>query len=251
MIYATIRFYEELNFFLRAHEKKQDIRTEFLLPRSVKDLIESFGVPHVEVDLILVNGVSVGFDYLVQSSDRISVYPVFESLNIAGVTHLRPKPLRNPLFVVDVHLKTLARRLRMLGFDTAFDPEMDDAELAVVSKNEHRILLTRDRQLLMRSNVTHGLYVRNTDPEKQILEIVRRLDLGDLIRPFTRCIRCNGLIRGVNNVEWSSLMDTVPVGVRAWCKTYHVCDCCDTVYWPGSHYKKMCGFVDRIRAAVT
>jgi len=246
MITATVRFYEELNFFLRNHEKKHDLTAQFLLPRSVKDLIESFGIPHVEVDLILVNSVSQGFDYLVQDGDRISVYPVFERLNIAGVTKLRSKPLRNPRFIVDVHLKTLARRLRMLGFDVLYDPAKEDRELAETSQSDGRILLTRDRQLLMRSIVTRGLYVRSTDPPAQVEEIVERLDLYSDIRPFVRCIRCNGLIRKARDVEWESIQHDIPDGVKAWCHEYYICGICRNVYWKGGHYKRMLRMIESI-----
>ena len=249
MIAATVRFYEELNFFLKGHEKKRDIQTRSLLPRSVKDLIESFGIPHVEVDLILINGSSQGFDYLVQDGDRISVYPVFERLNIAGITKLRPEPLRNPRFVVDVHLKTLARRLRMLGFDVVYDPTKSDRELATASQADRRILLTRDRQLLMRSIVTRGLYVRSTDPAAQTPEIIERLDLYSLVQPFARCIDCNGLIGAVKDVDWDLYKSNVPAGVKAWCSEFYVCDSCEKVYWKGGHYQKMTKMVEKILGA--
>ena len=120
MYRVTIRFYEELNDFLEPSRRKSDIEIVFPERRSVKDLIESFGVPHVEVDLILVNGESVDFSRIVADGDRISVYPVFETLDIGPVTRLRPDPLREPRFVLDVHLRKLARRLRLLGFDVDF-----------------------------------------------------------------------------------------------------------------------------------
>src|SRR4030042_365879 len=167
MYHVTIRFYEELNDFLEHSRKKRDIESAFPGRRSVKALIESFGVPHVEVDLILVNGASVDFSYIVEDGDRISVYPVFETLAIGTVTRLRPRPLREPRFVLDVHLNKLARRLRLLGFDVDYAPARDDNALADVAERENRILLSRDRQLMMRKKGSRGLYVRNTDPEPQ------------------------------------------------------------------------------------
>ncbi|HON80431.1 MAG TPA: Mut7-C RNAse domain-containing protein, partial [Spirochaetota bacterium] len=147
MYRVTIRFYEELNDFLPRQDRKRDIEVSFNGRRSIKDFIESMGVPHVEVDLILVHGISVDFNYLIQDGDRISVYPVFERLSIEGVTRLRPAPLRLTRFVLDVHLRKLARRLRLLGFDTDYDEHRDDPELAELSAKENRILLTRDRGL--------------------------------------------------------------------------------------------------------
>lgn len=240
MISVIIRFYEELNFFLPPVKRKAEIHTSFATTRSVKDLVESYGVPHVEVDLILVNGRSVGFDHQVANGDRISVYPVFERLDIQGVTRLRPLPLRDTRFIADVHLKTLVRRLRMLGFDTLHDPAWDDKELADISAREERILLTRDRRLLMRSIVTRGLYIRNTDPERQIREVVDRLDLRGTVRPFSRCIVCNGGISPVPRGSMEKrLVKDVPEGVRAWCDEYYRCRRCEKVYWKGSHYRRM------------
>ena len=141
---VTVRFYEELNDFLRRDRRKRDIEFSFDGRRSVKDLIESFGVPHVEVDLVLVNGESVGFDYIVADGDRISVYPVFESLDIRNVTRLRPEPLRDARFVLDVHLRKLAHRLRLLGFDAVFDGRLDDPDLAGPRDERHLLEKVED-----------------------------------------------------------------------------------------------------------
>lgn len=241
MYRVTIRFYEELNDFLPPVKRKKDIDFEFPGRRSVKDLIESFCVPHVEVDLILANGKSVDFSYIVNDGDRISVYPVFETFDIGTVTRLRPAPLRDPRFVLDVHLQKLARRLRLLGFDVDYQPDRDDAELADIAERENRILLSRDRQLMMRKKVTRGLYVRNTDAEKQVNEVLDRLDLRGRCRPFTRCIECNGAIESLDVTDGGSsdLADRIPPGVRSWCREYYRCRGCGRIYWKGSHYEKL------------
>ncbi len=237
--HVTIRFYEELNFFLPRQMRKQDIIVDFGGRRSVKDFVESMGVPHVEVDLILVHGRSVGFDYIVRDGDRISVYPLFESLDITGVTRLRPEPLRESRFVLDVHLRKLARNLRLFGFDTDYEKERDDDELARIAEEEKRILLTRDRQLLMRRVVDRGLYVRSTDPDGQIREILARLDLSRQCHPFTRCISCNGLLERLDSPVDATILAEIPPGVRSWCDEYHVCRKCRRLYWKGSHYEKL------------
>jgi uncharacterized protein len=241
MYHVTIRFYEELNYFLQPSNRKRDIEFDFTGRRSVKDLVESFGVPHVEVDLILVNGESVDFSRIVADGDRISVYPVFESLDVGPVTRLRPSPLRDPRFVLDVHLQKLMRRLRLLGFDVDYAPDRDDATLAGIAEREKRILLSRDRQLMMRKQVARGLYVRNTDPEKQVLEILERLDLRDRCRPFTRCIECNGMIESVaaDGPGFADIAGLVPPGVYSWCREYYRCAGCGRLYWKGSHYEKL------------
>ena len=249
MILCWVRFYEELNFFLTPERRKQDIESVGYTTRSVKDLIESFGVPHVEVDLVLVNGGSVGFNYLVQDGDRISVYPVFERFDIGTEQRLRPVPLRVPRFVADVHLKTLVRRLRMLGFDTIYDPPLTDPELAEISSQEHRILLTRDRQLLMRNSVTRGIYVKSTDPDLQIQEIVTTLDLVGKMKPFTRCITCNATIEVLNtNALEEAAREQIPATVRSECKEYGRCTGCSKIYWKGSHFHRMLSMIETIRA---
>jgi uncharacterized protein with PIN domain len=241
MYRVTVRFYEELNFFLPDHRKRRDFDITFPDRRSVKDLVESLNVPHPEIDLILINGESSSFDRIVEDGDRISVYPVFERLDITGVTRLRPKPLRTPRFVVDVHLGSLARKLRLLGFDTVYDTHLDDPELAELSRSENRILLTRDTRLLMRSVVRRGLYIRNTEPKYQIEELIERLDLAGAVKPFSRCVRCNGLISPVdqNSDSLEDLLKEIPSGVKRWCDTYGRCESCGNIYWKGSHINRI------------
>lgn len=241
----TIRFYEELNYFIKKYPKKQDIKYTYYGKRSIKDLIENFGIPHVEVDLILVNGESVDFNYIVQNNDRISVYPMFESLNITKTTLLRDKPLRKTKFVIDVHLGKLARNLRLLGFDTDYKSNRNDSELAKISSKENRVLLTRDRQLLMRKIVTHGFIIRNEIPIHQIAEVLNRMDLWESISPFTRCVKCNSNLKGLqkNSSKYNDLKEQIPQKVKEWCKEFSYCSICNKVYWKGTHYTN---FLDKI-----
>jgi uncharacterized protein len=236
----TVRFYEELNDFLPTHLHKKDILLSFTGKRSVKDIIESTGVPHVEVDLILVNGKSVDFKYIIGDQDRISVYPVFERLSIKKISRLRDEPLRKPSFVLDVHLGKLTKRLRLLGFDSNYSRFRDDPELADISVRENRILLTRDIGLLKRKIITKGLFIRNTDPDRQIIEIVNKLDLRSLCSPFTRCISCNGLIEKLSYHNDIDIINSkVPGGVLSWCREFHRCQSCGNIYWEGSHMGRL------------
>lgn len=196
MKHATFRFYAELNDFLPPEMRFRGIRREFLDDASVKDMIEAFGVPHTGIDLILVNGESVDFSYVVRDADRVSVYPMFESFDIAPLLRVRPQPLREPRFVLDIHLGRLATYLRMLGFDTIYRNNSSDAELARISRDEHRTLLTRDVGLLKRGAITHGYYVRQTAPRKQLDEVLRRFDLANAAAPFRpRTCRASGRCR--------------------------------------------------------
>lgn len=243
---AEFRFYEELNDFLPPARRYQSFVHAFRERAAVKDLIEALGVPHTEVDLVLVNGASVDFRYRVQDGDRISVYPVFERLDIAPLTHLRPRPLRVTRFVLDTHLGRLARKLRLLGFDTLYRNDFDDAELARISREQRRILLTRDVGLLKRSEVTHGCFLRATDPAAQLAEVLQRLDLRRALRPFSRCLACNGRLRAVRK---AALAGTLPPELLARHRHFRRCPDCDRVYWPGTHWQRLQAIVGSLPEA--
>jgi len=241
---VTIRFYEELNDFLALEQRKKDVAHEFKKTRSVKDLIESIGVPHTEVDLIIINGNSVDFDYLVQGGEHISVYPMFKSIDISSLNHCQPRALRETIFILDVHLGRLAAYLRMLGFDTLYRNDYDDHELAEISAEEHRILLTCDVRLLMRKQVSHGYYVRSRRPEQQLQEVLSRFDLYGSQQPFTRCMSCNGKTRAVNkrDIEQRLLPKT-----KKYYDDFFQCESCNKIYWKGSHYQKMVKMINKSR----
>jgi uncharacterized protein with PIN domain len=240
---AHFRFYAELNDFLPPDKKQRTFSHSFELNASVKDMIEALGVPHTEVDLILVNGQSVDFSYLVQDGDQISVYPVFESLDITPLMRVRPQPLRETCFVLDVHLGRLTTYLRMLGFDALYRNDYADEELAHVSSSQGRVLLTRDRGLLKRSIVTHGYCLRATNPRQQVLEVLRRYDLFKSIKPFQRCLHCNGLLQPVDKAAISHRL--LPK-TRQYYDEFRRCQGCDRIYWKGSHYQRMQQFIDSV-----
>lgn len=244
---AWFRFYEELNDFLPEARRYSMIERTFELSASVKDMIESFGVPHTEVDLIIVNGESVDFSYRIADGDRVSVYPVFESLDVSPVVRLRPEPLREPRFSVDANLGQLARYLRLLGFDAAYDRKASDAELADSSQSERRLLLTRDVGLLKRRSVTHGYYVRAADPRDQVIEVLGRFDLTSAVRAFTRCTVCNAELVPVDKKD---VADRVPAGSLERFEEFRSCPGCDRIYWEGSHMRRASAFVaEVVRAA--
>ncbi len=242
---VQIRFYEELNDFLPAVQRKVSFQHCFKQAGSIKDLIESLGIPHTEVDLILVNGESVDFNYLVKDGDRISIYPVFESLDITAVTHLRPKPLLEPRFVLDTHLGRLAAYLRMLGFDSLYRNDYDDPRLANISVDEQRILLTRDLKLLMRKQITHGYFVRNIHPQQQLLEILKRFDLTKAQQPFSRCMHCNGKISAVDK---ETIAPQLLPRTKCFYDEFWQCAQCQKVYWKGSHYQRMQQLINAVNA---
>ena len=233
---AFFRFYEELNDFLPQQKRKTSFEYHFYGNPAIKDAIEAIGVPHPEIDLIIVNNHSVGFDYILQSGDFVSVYPVFESLNIEPILKLRAKPLRHTKFIVDVNLGKLARLLRLCGFDSLYDRRQDDADLVSRAVRDKRIILTRDQQLLKRSNVTHGYWVRNTSAYEQLHEVLQRFDLKASILLFSRCMVCNGTIVPV---EMRLVIDKIPHNAAKFCDEYFQCAICRKIYWRGSHYHKL------------
>ncbi|CAG0927830.1 hypothetical protein TFLX_00649 [Thermoflexales bacterium] len=240
---AIFRFYQELNDFLPPPQRQIAFEYEWRDTPSIKHLIEALGVPHTEVDLILVNDRSVDWAYQPQQNDRVAVYPVFESLDITPLIRLRPQPLREVRFVLDGHLGRLAAYLRMLGFDTGYQNHVDDAVLAQISKDEQRILLTRDQGLLKRSAVTHGYWVRATAPREQLREVIARFDLQRLAQPFTRCLSCNGLLQAA---ALADVKDEVPENAVRFYAEFWRCASCHKIYWPGSHYQRMVQLIEEI-----
>lgn len=233
---STFRFYEELNDFLPPDRRKRGFAHTFKGTPSVKDTIESLGVPHTEVDLILVDGESVGFDRLLHGGERISVYPVFEALDIAPATRLRPTPLRRPAFILDVHVGRLAGYLRLLGFDSLYRNDFDDPEIIRRSLAEHRIILTRDLGILKNRTVTHGYWLRSQKPLEQLQEVLDRFDLRSSARPFTRCPVCNG---GLEWVAKEEIVELLPEKTRSLYNEFSRCRECGKLYWKGAHYEKL------------
>jgi len=239
-----LRFYEELNDFLPEEKKKKRFTHQFIDRTSVKDLIESLGIPHTEVDLILVNGKSVGFNYKISDGDDISVYPVFESFDISEVQHLRPKPLRKPKFVADVHLGRLTKYLRMMGIDVLYKNDFNDDEIVEISLIEKRAILTKDRGILKRNEVTHGYWVRSTKVEEQVKEVIKRFDLQKEIKEFSRCIECNELLK---QIKRESIISRLPPKVANSQKEFYRCPSCKKIYWKGTHYLRMLKFIQSIK----
>ena len=242
--YVDVRAYAELNEFLPPESRGVTVRRPFRGHQTVKDVLEAMGIPHTEVDLILVNGSSQGFGYRPSVGDRIAAYPMFEALDVGSTARLRPVPLRDPRFVVDVNLGRLARLLRVLGFDVWWSSDADDATLVYVSLSEQRIVLTRDRGLLKRRAITHGLFVHSQDAEQQTLEVIRRLDLAPRLAPLTRCVRCNGTLTPVPKDE---VIDQLEPQTRQFYEEFSRCTQCGRIYWAGSHHARLVGLVDRLR----
>ena len=236
---ARFSFHAELNDFLPERQKNREIPLSFKSGQSVKHLIESLGVPHTEVERILVNRSRVDFSYPVQDGDRVSAYPpgqkALETLQAAGRG-----------FLLDNHLGRLAGYLRMLGFDCLYRNDYQDDELAQLAARQERVLLTRDVRLLMRSAIQRGYWVRSTIPRQQLIEVVRRFALESRIAPFRRCLRCNGVLQAVSKEEVLGQLEPL---TQKYFDEFHRCPDCTQVYWKGSHYARMLHFIQQTLAS--
>lgn len=235
MAEVTFRFYGDLNDFLPPHKRQRDFACPFNGQQSVKHLIEALGVPHTEVAAILAGGQPQGFGYQPGDGERIAVYPDFRAL-APDFPPLRPPVPDPPAFLADNHLGRLVRYLRLLGFDTAWDPALDDERLAERAADENRVLLTRDRGLLKRRLVVWGFCPRTTDSRAQLFAVLRRFDLFDRVAPWTRCLRCNGRLRPVDK---AAVLDRLEPKTKLYYDAFQQCGDCGQVYWRGSHFEAL------------
>ena len=240
---VTVRLYGDLAQLAGEADRRGIVELGYPGTRTVKDLVESLGVPHTEVDLLLVDGESVGFDHRLDEGERVSVYPVFHDVAVDAISKVRPDEPPPTRFLLDVHLGKLANHLRLLGLDAAYDNDRDDRELAVLATTDDRTLLTRDRGLLMRARVVHGYLVRSTDPVEQAAEVVRRFRLADAVDPFTRCLTCGA---DLHPAEKGEVIDELPPRTRRDHDRFVRCSGCGSVYWRGSHHERLRDLVDEI-----
>jgi uncharacterized protein with PIN domain len=238
---ASFRFYASLNDFLPSQRQQKSFTYQFKGNPSIKDTIEALGVPHPEVELIIKNGEAVDFAEKVTGGDHWSIYPHFSSLEITNHS-LRP-PLAINRFVLDVHLGKLATKMRLLGFDTLYENDYSDSQLADLANQEQRIVLTRDIGLLKRSLITYGYWLRNQDPEWQLQEVLNRFGLFSLIHPFQRCLRCNGLMISVQKIDIQEQLEPL---TKKYYDQFYQCTDCEQIYWKGSHYGKLKQWIEKI-----
>jgi uncharacterized protein len=238
MLSGTFCFHDELNDLLPSQKRGTDTMLRFNSDQSVKHLIESLGVPHTEIGRVLVNGKSVDLSFLLKDGDYVDIYPPSHE-------NIRRRINSDVHFVADNHLGQLAVYLRMLGFDTLYRNDYEDDELAHISSQENRTLLTRDRHLLMRNLVQQGYWVRHKIPRQQLVEVLRRFDLCHQIISFKRCMRCNGLLQPVGKEE--ILHRLLPL-TKKYYEEFHICPDCQRVYWQGSHYTRMMEFIVQVKA---
>lgn len=243
---AEFRFHDRLNDFLPPAQRGVSISRDVSRRAAIKDVIESLGVPHTEVDVILVDGASVGFEHILAGGERVEVYPWTAAPSVTR--HLRPRPPSCPRFQLDAQLGRLARYLRLLGFDCLYRNDIGDAELAVQADEEQRVILTRDRHLLKRKRIRLAHYVRADAPWRQVEEVCREFDLAPSFAPFTRCTHCNGHLAGVDK---AAVIDRLEPLTRQYVEDFLQCESCGQLYWPGSHVSRMKERVERLRQTLS
>jgi uncharacterized protein len=242
---VRLRFHGDLNVFLGSRAGDAVIERQLAEKTSIKDVIESCGVPHPEVDLILVDEQTVGFDHTLANDTKVEVFPVENR----GTDHTekRLQTIGITRFVADGHLGGLTRNLRLLGFDVAYRQSADDRQLLQVMVRENRALLTRDRRLLMHAIVQHGYCPRSQNADEQTIEIVRRFDLSELIVPFTRCLRCNAPLEAAAKAD---VIDKLEPLTKIYYDQFRCCPGCKQIYWSGSHFPKLQKRIEEIRLRV-
>jgi len=241
----TIRlnFFGDLDFFLGSKFRSQPVKRTLSERTSIKDVIESCGVPHPEVDTILVNGQAVGFDHTLVNDAEVTVFPVANRDTFTTYKHLQQIDIHR--FVADGHLGTLTRNLRLFGVDVAYSSRADDRQLLDIMARENRALLTRDRRLLMHSIVQHGYCPRSQTGDRQTIEVLRRFNLIELIAPFTRCLRCNAQLQDAAKAE--VIQDLEPL-TKIHYDQFRRCHGCGQIYWAGSHFQNLEKRIERIQA---
>ena len=240
---VRLRFHGDLSVFLGSKASDAVIERRLAEKTSIKDVIESCGVPHPEVDSILVDEQTVGFDHTLANDTKVEVFPVEnrgtyrtdKQLQMLGIIR----------FVADGHLGRLTRNLRLLGFDVAYRQNADDRQLIEVMVRENRALLTRDRRLLMHAIVQHGYWPRSQNADEQTIEVVRRFDLSELIAPFTRCLRCNAALEAVAKADIIGKLEPL---TKIYYDQFRRCPDCKQIYWSGSHFPKLQKRVEEIRS---
>ena len=230
---AVFRFSGGLDVFLAPALRGRDIPLTFEDHQSVKHLIEALGIPHVEVGEILADGVPVGAGYRPRDGARIEVLPPAPGCPV------------EPRFLLDNHLGRLAAFLRLLGFDCLYNNDFEDSAMAALLADDPRILLSRDRRLLMRKVVRYGYCPRSLDPQEQLGEVVRRFELAGRIQPFHRCLRCNTPLVPVDKAQ---VLDRLEPLTRRYFDEFRLCPHCDQVYWKGSHYERMQGLIEGLKS---
>ncbi|MEV2270168.1 Mut7-C RNAse domain-containing protein [Nonomuraea africana] len=229
----SIRFDADLWLFLTPQHRRESVPVAYDGTSTLGHVVESLGVPLPEVGRLAVDGRPVPPSHRPRDGDVVRVLPVRRPQEL---------PVRPPRFLLDVHLGTLARRLRLLGVDTAYHNDRDDDALIRWANAERRLLLTRDRGLLRRRALWLGAYVRGSRADDQLADVLDRF--APPLAPWTRCTACNGELVPVAKADVEPLLEP---GTRHNYDVFARCTACGHVYWRGAHSRRL---EDIVAAAV-
>ena len=242
MFQLTIIFPEEFNCFKRHKNKEPEIIYPLERKTSIKHIIESLGVPHTEIGKIVATekkdkkDKEVDFNYIPVNSQKITVLPIIAPFDVTKPSVLRPEPLQKMRFVVDVNVGKLALLLRMLGLDAEYSPKYLDKDILYFSKEEKRIVLSKDTGLLECKQIVFGRHVRSVYPDDQLIEIIKFFGIEGPFKFFIRCLRCNKKLVPVNKKD---ILHRLEPKTKKYFDMFKICPQCRRIYWQGSHHEKM------------
>ncbi|MGM0446227.1 MAG: Mut7-C RNAse domain-containing protein [Bacillota bacterium] len=244
---VILRLFGDLNYFLKDSDKLYR-EISFKDRQTIKDILEGLKIPHTEVYLLLKNNKAISLDYLVQDGDKISVYPVFKSIDIEDdISTIRKKYSSYPKFIADAHLGKLVSYLRILGFDILYHNDYGDKYLAEKSKEDNRILLTRDHGLLMRRVVNYGYFIREDNPKDQLKEVIIRYNLINYVNYTSRCPKCNSELE---KIKKEKIIDRLEPKTKKYYNNFFICPSCDQIYWKGSHFRRINEMIENIKDGI-
>ncbi len=220
---ARFRFHGVLGAFLPRERRGEPFAFACARAATLKNAVEALGVPHTEVGRIAVNGAPATLDRIVREGDVVEAFPWSRQPLAAG-------------FLADAHLGGLARFLRMLGFDTLHRNAFGDEEIRRIAREERRVVLSRDRELLKCREVLFGCYVHALKAEAQLREVAARFGLAARARPFTLCLVCNLALTPASAGEARAY---APQAKLEPYRDFRRCPGCGRVYWEGSHFARM------------
>ncbi|MDA2807262.1 Mut7-C RNAse domain-containing protein [Nocardiopsis suaedae] len=229
---VRVRFAEGLRFLLAARVRGEVVEFGHDPTATLGHLVRSAGVPLTEVGRMAVDGLAVNVHYRPGPG---------ETVDVEAVEPPQRLPFSPPRFLLDVHLGALARRMRLIGIDTAYDNDAEDAALVEWANAEQRALLTRDRGLLHRRALLAGALIREDTPDDQLREVLDRFDPPTA--PWTRCPSCNGPLRDVDKSEVAAELEP---GTRRTYDTFARCEACGRVFWPGAHHRRLNSIVSMV-----
>jgi len=232
----AIEFSPGLQDLLRHGVKGAAVEYRLERRASIKDIIESLGIPHTEIGAIVVDGKERDFGCIPKPGETVQVSEITAPFDVTRPSLLRPAPLTAVKFVVDVNVGRLAALLRLTGFDAAYHNALGDRRIAGLAHRENRVVLSKDRALLKRSKIQFGRLVRAIHPEQQLVETLQFFGLTGPHRFFSRCLLCN---QPLQSVAKAAIIHRLEPKTKKHFDTFKRCPDCDRIYWRGSHYDAM------------